>query len=395
LFFRFIFGWEGTTDASLQTDPVPSKRASWRILHSEASRGWGGQEHRVMTELTGFQQRGCPVWLLAHPKSQIMKRAQETGMGLRECAFNRWLLPFGAVKLALWLRRERIQIVNSHSSRDGWLLGLAARMARTPLLIRSRHIDVTYPNAGVSRHAFTTFADHVLTTSTKITAHFQQIFHLPDDRITTLPTGIDVRKFCPEGPQADLPVQRGPGAPPVIGMVSVLRRWKGHEPFFDALRKLREAGRAFQCVVVGGGAPQEIFFKRAETRGVGDIVRFTGHRDDVPEVLRALDILCIPSFKHEGVPQIGLQALACGTAVVGTDCGGIPEIIQDGITGRIVPANDADALAARIAETLDQPDATRRMIQAGRALVEQQHSIEHMLDRVDEVYRHCLGTPHD
>lgn len=378
----------------MQTDPAPPKRSSWRILHSEASKGWGGQEHRILTELAGFQQRGCPVWLLAHPQSQIMKRARGTGIGIHECVYNRWLLPFGAVRLALWLRRQRIQIVNTHSSRDGWLLGLAARMARTPLLIRSRHIDVSYPNAWISRHAFTTFADHVLTTSTKITAHFQEMFHLPADRITTLPTGIDVEKFCLQGPKAELPVQRGPGAPPVIGMVSVLRRWKGHEPFFDALRMLRESGREFQCIVVGGGAPQEIFFKRAETRGVGDIVRFTGHRDDVPEVLRALDVLCIPSYKHEGVPQIGLQALACGTAVVGTDCGGIPEIIQDGRTGRIVPANDAPALAARIAEALDQPAETQRMIQAGRALVEQQHSIDYMLDRVEEVYRRYLGGSH-
>jgi len=207
----------------------------WRILHSEASRGWGGQEHRVMAELSGFQKRDWPVWLVAHPQSQILKRARDAGMETRECLFDRRLLPLDAVRLALWLRRERIQIVNTHSSRDGWLLGIAARLARTPLLIRSRHIDVSYPNPRVSQHAFTTFADHVLTTSQKITDHFQRIFHLTDDRITTLPTGIDVVRFHPEGAKAELPVRQEPGAPPVIGMVSVLRSWKGHGVFFDAV----------------------------------------------------------------------------------------------------------------------------------------------------------------
>lgn len=370
-------------------------RPGWRILHSEASRGWGGQENRVITELAGFQGRGCPVWLVAHPKSQVFKRATAAGMGVRSCAFDRRLLPIDSVRLALWLRRERIQIVNTHSSRDGWLLGLAARLARTPLLIRSRHIDVSYPNPSVSKHAYTTFADHVLTTSQKITDHFQRIFHLPDDHITTLPTGIDVARFHPDGPRAELPVRRGSGAPPVIGMISVLRSWKGHACFFDAVRLLREAGRDFQFVVVGGGAPTENFAAMARKFGVEGQVEFTGHREDVPDILRALDVLCIPSLKHEGVPQIGLQALACGTAVVGSDCGGIPEIIQEGRTGRIFSAGDAQALAGRIAEAIDRPEETRRMCQDGRKMVEQDHSLERMLDRLDDLYRRYLGYPHD
>jgi len=119
---------------------------------------------------------------------------------------------------------------------------------------RSRHIDVSYPNPSVSKHAFTTFADHVLTTSQKITDHFQQIFHLANDHITTLPTGIDVSRFHPTGVKAKLPIRQEPGAPPVIGMVSVLRSWKGHGVFFDAVRKLHEAGHCFQCVVVGGAS---------------------------------------------------------------------------------------------------------------------------------------------
>lgn len=365
-----------------------------RILHSEASRGWGGQEHRVMAELAGFQRRGCPVWLVAHPQSQILKRAEAAGMGVRACGFDRRLLPFDALRLAFWLRQEKIEIVNTHSSRDGWLLGVAARLARVPLLIRSRHIDVSYPNPGVSKHAFTTFADHVLTTSQKITDHFQRIFHLPVAHITTLPTGIDVTRFHPEGARAELPLRQESGAPPVVGMVSVLRSWKGHSVFFDAIRKLRESGRDFQFVVVGGGARIEVFAAMARHHGVEGQVHFTDHREDIPEVLRALDVLCIPSLKHEGVPQIGLQALACGTAVVGSDCGGIPEIIQDGKTGRIFPSGDAEALAARIAETLDQREETRRMSREGRSMVEQSHSIEFMLDRLEEIYRTYLGVKH-
>ncbi|MBK8092387.1 MAG: glycosyltransferase family 4 protein [Verrucomicrobiaceae bacterium] len=345
-----------------------------------------------MAELRGFQRRGCQVSLVAPSQSQIYLRAEKEGIPVLAQRFDqRALLPFYIMKMARWLYKNRIEIVNPHSSRDGWLLGLAARIARVPLLIRSRHIDVSYPNPAVSRHAFTTFADHVLTTSQKITDHFQDIFQLTADHITTLPTGIDVERFHPQGTRAELPVQRGPDAPPVIGMVSVLRSWKGHSLFFDTIRLLRGLGKNYQFIVVGGGAPMERYTEMARHHGVEDAVRFTGHLENVPEVLRALDVLCIPSLKHEGVPQIGLQALACGTAVVGSECGGIPEIIQEGKTGRIFPIGDAEAFAKRIIEAVEQPTETQRMIQAGRVMVETHHSLDVMLDRLEDIYRRHLA----
>ncbi len=370
------------------SESAPSQRRPWRIVHSEASCGWGGQEHRVMAELRGFQQRGCATWVMAEERSQIIARAREGGIGAVPVKFQKTRMPLDAVRLALWLRRERIEVLNTHSSRDGWLLGIAGRLARVPLLIRSRHIDVEYPNAWVSRHAFTTFADHVLTTSQKITDHFQRLFHLPDERITTLPTGIDVQLFHPQGARADLGLN---GEGPVVGMVSVLRSWKGHSVFFDAARMLHEAGRKIRFVVVGGGAPVERFQDLAAAHGVRDLIHFAGHREDVPEILRALDLLIIPSIRHEGVPQIGLQALACQTAVIGSDCGGIPEIIRDGETGRIVPIGDASALARRIAEALDQTETTRLLSARGRQLVDEKYSLEIMLDHLDGLYRHHVS----
>ncbi|WP_395742612.1 glycosyltransferase family 4 protein [Prosthecobacter sp.] len=369
---------------------IENRPRQWRILHSEASLGWGGQEHRVMAELSGFQRRGCAVSLLAHPQSQIMARAQAAGITTHACAYDRRLMAYDVLRLALLLRRERIQVVNTHSSRDGWLVGMAARLARTKLLLRTRHIDVIDRTPRVSRYKFTLMADHALTTSDKITRYIRSTFDLAENRATTLPTGIDVGQFHPGGPKADLPVFRGTGAPPVIGMVSVLRSWKGHQTFFEAARLLRESGRDFQYVVTGGGAPVEVYAAMARSHGVEDCVKFTGHREDVPDVLRALDVLCIPSLKHEGVPQIGLQALASGTAVVGSDCGGIPEIIRDGSTGRVFPAGNADAMAGRIAAAIDEREQTRKMCLAGRELVEKHHSLDAMLDRLDEIYARHL-----
>ena len=115
-----------------------------------------------------------------------------------------------------------------------------------------------------------------------------------------------------------------------------------------------------------------------------------GHREDVPEVLRALDVLVIASTRHEGVPQIGLQALATKTPVVGSDVGGTPEIIRQGETGRNFPAGDAGALVQAVRATLAEAETTRAMCERGRAMVEQHHSLDAMLDRLEALYRQRL-----
>ncbi|PAW89322.1 MAG: hypothetical protein B9S33_03245 [Pedosphaera sp. Tous-C6FEB] len=366
----------------------------WRIVHSEASAGWGGQEHRVVAELTGFQRRGHPVWLLAPPAAQITQRAQAAGVPVLAMSGERWRFPFDALRLAWWLRREQIQIVNTHSSRDGWLVGTAARLARVPLLIRSRHIDLDYPRPWISRPAFTTLADHVLATSDKITTKFQQLFQIPADRISTVPTGIDITRFQPAGPKAALELPPAVTGLPLVGMISVLRSGKGHPTFLQAARELNEGpcGRRAHFLIVGGGAPREAMEKMVRDHGAESHVTLTGHREDVPELLRTLQVMVIPSL-HEGIPQIGLQALACQTPVVGSDSGGIPEIIRAGETGRIFPAGDAGALARTITEALDQPDATRAMAARGRELVEHRYSQDTMLDVLEGIYRRYLKDP--
>lgn len=368
--------------------PTPASsiiaKRPWRIVHSECSLGWGGQEHRVLAELTGFARRGAQVWLLAPPESCVYQRAQAAGISVAPLRLSRLGFLGHAVRWARWLKQQRIQILNPHSSRDGWLLGVAGRLARTPFIVRTRHIDVDYPHAWLSRHAFTTLADHVLTTSDKIAAHFRQLFHLPPERVTTIPTGIDVERFSPRGPKASL--LSPPGAGPVVGMVSVLRSWKGHATFLQAARQLVDAQFPARYVIVGDGPIRyQIEAQIAELK-LQAHVTLTGHREDVPEVLRALEVLVIASTRHEGVPQIGLQALACQTPVVGSDVGGIPEIIRPDETGRIYPAGDATRLAAAIRETLAQPERTQAMVQRGRVLVVERHSLEHMLDLLEQLY---------
>ena len=342
-----------------------------------------------MAELDGFRRRGHEVWLLAPARSEIFSRAQTAGIACQPVDYARWKIPFAALKVAAWLRRIRPHVVNPHSSRDGWLVGAAARLARVPFIVRTRHFDVPISSKRVSGFVYSRLADHVLTTSPMVTAHFRELFQLPESRVTTLPTGIDVIEFSPLGRRAELAPAAQQKNLPLIGMVSIIRRAKGHETLLAAARQLRDGGLAAHYVIVGEGPYLDKVRATAMNLQLEDCVTFTGVRDDIPAVLRALSVLVIPSL-HEGIPQTGLQALATKTPIVASNVGGIPSIIRHGNTGRLVPPGDAAAIAQALRETLQDTAATQRMCEAGRALVEKKHSLEGMLDQVEALYRRYL-----
>lgn len=368
------------------TGALGSSGRTWRIAHSECSLGWGGQEHRVIAELAGFKRRGHEVALIAPESSQVFARAQSESIPTKAIPEKKARLIANVFSLANWLGKKRIDVLNTHSSKDGWFVALAGRLAGVPTIIRTRHIDVSYKTPMVNRHAFTSLADHVLTTSDRIRENLSRDLQLPLAHLTTLPTGIDIERFSATGPVAEALKTLKVSKRPLIGMVSVLRSWKGHRTFIAAAKQMIEAGTKADFVITGSG-PQESNIKNW-IGDTGHARRFhlLGHVEDVPGVLRGLDALVIPSYGHEGVPQIGLQALACETPVVGSDVGGIPEIILNGKTGRIFPAEDVAALRDRLTECLTQKSVTRCMTTAGRAKVDKEHNSDHMLNALDELY---------
>jgi hypothetical protein len=167
----------------------------WRILHSESSLGWGGQELRVFAELEWMRAQGHWVALAADPRSAIAKRAREAGMRFYGLNTHKAALPFEVARLAAWLIANRVEIVNSHSSNDGWLAGLAARLAVRPILIRSRHIEVDYPNRFWSALAFGTLPRHVITTSQRIADRLVAELGVPAQRVSCIATGVDLKRF--------------------------------------------------------------------------------------------------------------------------------------------------------------------------------------------------------
>lgn len=364
---------------------------SLRILHSECSTGWGGQEIRIFTEMKAMRARGHELFLASPMRTSLYRRCRESGFPVFDFNDAKWSYPAAILKLAGIFKKEKIQVVNMHSSRDGWVAGVAARMAGVPLIIRSRHIDVAYPNRLMSRLVYHRIPHHVLTTSARIATNIIEALDLDSEHVTCVPTGIDLQRFHPEV-KSLLRSQLGvKGRTKLIGMVSVLRSWKGHDYFLEAVDILSRQRDDLRFVIAGDGPMKDHITQRIYAAKLHKVVTMLGHRDDVENVLAALDVLALPSYAHEGIPQILLQALAMGKPVVASRVGGIPEIITDGETGLLVEPQNSSALAREILELAGSSDFAKKMAQKGREKVVKHHSLEAMCGQLEQIYQRYLG----
>ena len=348
--------------------------------------GWGGQETRVLLELEWMRAHGQWVALAAHPESAVAKRAQAAGITFFPLRTHKALLPFEVIRLAGWLIANRIDLVNTHSSNDGWLAGLASRLA-FKTLIRSRHIEVDYPNKFWSSIAFRFLPRFVITTSQVIANRLVEELGVSPQRVACISTGVDLAKFDP-ALEGNLREELGI-SPDValVGMISVLRSWKGHATFLEAATHLLQSSqRQIRFVIAGDGPGRQELTDKIAQQPWKDHVTLLGHRADVPNILASLDILVLPSYAHEGIPQIILQAQAMSRAVVATTVGGIPEVVEDGVTGLLVPPRNAEALAEKIATLLGDPELRSRLGQTARTNIENNHSVDAMGQRLLALY---------
>ncbi len=357
------------------------------ILHSESSEAWGGQEIRVLTEAVGLRERGHAVAILCQPNSTLAARAREAALPLiierMAFAHNPWTI----IRMLSHFRCQRPQVVVTHSSVDSWCAGVAARLLRIPV-VRVRHLSVPIGPHPASRFVYRSLCDAVITTGEAIREHLIHEVGLPPAKVLSIPTGIDTARFDPrkaDGCRVREALGISPKTP-VAGMVAVLRDWKGHQVFLEAMLEVRRQLPDVRALIVGEGPQRRNIERRRRELGMESAVILTGHREDIPDVLASLDVVVSASTGAEGVPQVLLQALAMERPVVATAVGAVPEIIQDGETGRLVPPRNPSLLAEAICAALMDPAVVRPQTVAEARWVREHRDVGRMLDAVERVY---------
>lgn len=366
------------------------------LFISESSTAVGGQELAVLLHAEGLVKRGHRLRLILEPGSPIAAMAEEKRLPVTLLSMRRNRYPQAILAMRRLMRRERPAILQVNSSRDSWIGCIAVRLLKPrPKIIRIRHISTPLNRNMTTQLLYRRLLDMVVVTGGERTRRdLIERDGLEPDRVAAFPIGLDVTHFRPAPPAQDL--RRELGLPPghlLVGIISYLRTYKGHEYFIEAAGRIAGQRDDVTFVIVGEGPEEQSIRRRIDESGWASRIRLLGFRDDLLDVFRSLDVFAIPSVEGDTIPQVLMQALALGIPVVSTTVGSIPDVVIDGETGYVVPPRDGRTLADRIALLLSDAGLRSRLGANGRALVEGSYSIDKMLDRMEAVYQSLAPGP--
>lgn len=362
----------------------------YKILHTEWSSGWGGQEQRIILECRKAMERGHEVLIACQPGSGILARAREAGIPTATVVMRSGFDLRAILELVRLIRSRRIDVVNTHSGKDTWLGSMAARLAGARLLVRTRHLSIplsTSPFNFVHR-----MADGIVTTGEAIRQELITRNRLPAERILSIATGVSIQRFDPHSIDA-AEVRRELGLPndaQVVTMVAVLRSMKRHDLFVEAARLLSGRFPAARFLIVGEGPAREWVEGLVRDAGLQGLITMTGYRQDIERILAASDVVALTSDRFEGVPQSLSQAMSMGLPVVAAPVGSIAELVRDGETGLMATCGDAASFVDAIGRLLDDPALRRRIGEAARRHILESYTDDSMIDRTIAFYDQLL-----
>nr|HID59266.1 glycosyltransferase family 1 protein [Desulfobacterales bacterium] len=356
-----------------------------RVLHTEWSNGWGGQEIRILLDALGLKERGYDVFIICPPRSGLAIEARKRGIPTCLLRIKHTFDLRALRKIFRFIREKNITVVNTHSSVDSWVASFAARIAKVPVLVRTRHLSVPIP-----KH-FLNFVyklpDAIITTGESIRKMMIETDRTGGKKILSIPTGVVLSRFHPgissDRIKRELSIQKGTK---VVTLVAVLRSWKRHDIFLEAARAVLLDMPETIFLIVGDGPGSYKIQRKIQELGIENSVVMTGYREDIPEILAASDVCVLTSESSEGVPQAILQYLAMEKPVVATNAGSISELIKPDETGILVRPNDVDAIAEGIIRLLKDKEFSMSLGRNGRALVEKYYNYEDMIDRTIDLY---------
>jgi glycosyltransferase involved in cell wall biosynthesis len=360
------------------------------VLHVNTEQGFRGGEIQNLYLAAGLVDRGHRPILACQPGSELSSRAADRGLDVREGPMAGEFDLAAAAWLRRLMRQERPHVVHYHSS-HAVTLGTLARWSRgrPPAVVTRRTSSPTKRNP-LFRLKFGFRIDAVIAVSGSIRDDLAAA-GLPEAKLAVVHSGIDLGRYERIDGVGEFrrEIQVAPDDL-LIGCIGALTPQKGHRLLLRALARLAPEFPNLHAAIVGGGDLMGDLLAEARGLGIGDRAHLTGFRDDVPRVIPDFDLAVLPSVGGEGSPAAIKEAMACGIPIVASRTGGVPEILQDGIQGLLVPPGDEAALAAALRRLLQDPDLRSRLGAAGRERV-REFSMERMIEKTEAVYLRVCG----
>jgi glycosyltransferase involved in cell wall biosynthesis len=385
-----------------------------KILRVIARLNMGGPALHVAYLTAGLQERGYDTTLaagsLARGEDSMAFVADELGVEVvRIDELGREISPLrdlvATIRLALLIRRERPQILHTHTAKAGTVARVAALLAgsrRPPIVVHTFHGHVLRGYFGPVRSLFFRLLERRLASmTTALVAVSPQVRDdlvalgvAPRDRFVVIRLGIELDRRVAPDQDGRLESRRYLGIPPdrfAVGWIGRMTAVKRTDDVLIAFRRLRDSGVDACLCLVGDGPDRTHLERRAHELGVVRDTVFLGYQEDVAPYYAAFDALVLPSG-NEGTPVSAIEALAAGRPVVATRVGGVPDVVRDGEDGFLVEAGATDDLADRLERLARDPELRERMGEQGRARVLPRYAVDRLVDDVDRLYRSLLRS---
>ena len=361
-----------------------------KILHLNTEKTWRGGEQQTLYLLQLLKQRGIFSHLVCQIGSPMAIRAARAGVEIFPLKMRGEIDLAAVLRIRKLIDRFKYSIVHSHTSHAHLLAYLASIGTGVTRLV-TRRVDFS-----IYRHSFLKLsgikyrymADYYIAISHKIKSVMVKD-GIPDSQIFVVHSGIDPQRFI-SAKGDDLPVEFDiKENQKVVINVAHLAEHKGQTYLVQAIPRVLTKLPDTRFFIIGQGELMEGLKKTASELGIKGELVFTGFRDDVAGFYQIADLFVMSSIQ-EGLGTAVLDALALAKPVVATHSGGLPEIVQDGESGRLVAPADPEALAAGIVDMLIHPERAGSMAQEGKKRVLEDFTIDAMVTKNIDVYQHIM-----
>ena len=361
-----------------------------RILLLSTSMGMGGADQQILILARAMRARGHEIRIVAlAPLGQMGQEARDEGIPIESLELRRSVGQLPRIfRLVRILRTWRPHILHSHMMHANLLASALRPVAAVPVLISTIHsINDGGPLRRVACRIASGMADRFTIISRLAAEHYIATGALPARLLQIVPNAVDIERFR-SLPEARSAIRRelGLGDEFVWLAVGRFEAAKDYPTMVAAAARLTRVSPTSRLLLVGKGSLKAEVEKLLRADGLESVVRFLGVRRDVPELMSAADGYVLSSA-WEGMPVVLLEAAAVELPIVATRVGGIPEVVEDGVTGLLVPPGDATALAGAM-EKIERlaPEARAAMGAGGRAFVEQRYGTARVMEMWERLY---------
>jgi glycosyltransferase involved in cell wall biosynthesis len=367
-----------------------------KVLVSCLSQSWGGMEMFTLTLVKQLLKRNIEVQLLAHPESRLFMEAHNLGLILHSISATGYFHPIKILKFSSIIKQDNIDLIHTSDSKDLWLIVPALKLAKSNIpLVLTKHVGSFVKKKDFLHKSLYKRVDSIFAISQVIKQNLIDTCPIDGSLIEMMPSGIDTARFAQE--QCDSRKIRAEFSVAdneiLIGMVGRFSPGKGHEEFISAAEILNQKQSNLKFLIVGEASRGEDDYeqeirRQVENRDLNNVI-FSGFRNDIPDVLAALDIFLFPSHS-EAFGMALVEAMAAGKPAVAAGSDGVLDIMLDGITGFLFEKKNSKDLADKTNLLIKSPELRTSLGNKARERAIEHFDLSAIIDRHIRLYSQII-----